>query len=166
MEEWREIYVEGIKTFYSISSLGRVRNNNTGRILKQSTNNEYKRVSLSLGHGKMKMLTVHRLVAEAFIPLLDENKKIVNHIDGKKDNNTVENLEWATYSENAKHAFQNNLIGYQRNRPVRQFSLDGEWLMDFESATKAAEETKTQQSKISSVCNGRRKTANNYKCRF
>lgn len=165
MIKWKKIFYEGQELFYSVSTDGQVRNDNTGRILKQQQNNEYKKVALSLGHGHMKNFNVHRLVAEAFIPN-PEHKEIVNHIDGVRYHNTVDNLEWCTTVENAIHAHQTGLVGYQKMRAVRQFSLNGIWMMDFESATEAARQTNCQQGKITEVCRGNRKTAGNYQWRY
>ena len=98
MEEWRE--VKGYEGIYQISSLGRIRNS-YGRILKPETSrNGYKRITL----WDRKKYQIHRLVAIAFIPN-PENKETVNHKNGIKTDNSVENLEWNTRSENSKHAY-------------------------------------------------------------
>jgi len=59
-------------------------------------------------YGKKKYIMVHVLVAKTFIPN-PENKKCINHKDGNKQNNSIENLEWCSYSENHKHAYKNGL---------------------------------------------------------
>lgn len=165
MEIWKQIIINGVETFYSVSTKGRVKNNKTGRILKQQDTHEYKRVAISLGYGVMKNCFVHRLVAEAFLQN-PENKEIVNHKDGIRFHNDVENLEWCSSSENAIHAHQTGLVGAQKKRPVRQFNLNGEWMMDFESATEAARQCECQQSKITETCGGGRRTAGNYQWRY
>lgn len=52
---------------------------------------------------------VHRLIAQWYLPFDERFCETVNHKDGNKNNNNIENLEWATFSENAKHAWKNNL---------------------------------------------------------
>lgn len=77
-----------------------VRNDNTEHIKQPSTNKDiwYLIVDLYM-NNKSKKVPIHRLVAEAFIPN-PENKATVDHIDGNRKNNSIDNLRWATYSEN------------------------------------------------------------------
>lgn len=101
MEIWKSVKSS---PNYEVSNLGTVKNIKTGKILKVSTNNSgYKLVCLSNNNIRQTGY-IHRLVAEAFIGTnLDTRICVVNHIDGDKNNNTVGNLEWATYTENAYH---------------------------------------------------------------
>lgn len=85
---------------YSINENGMVRNDNTEHIKQPYPNkdNGYLIVDLCM-NNKSKKVPIHRLVAEAFIPN-PENKATVDHIDGNRKNNSIDNLRWATYSEN------------------------------------------------------------------
>ena len=69
-----------------------------------------------MGHAKNKMFTVHRLVALHFVPGRTNERDVVNHKDGNKNNNHVSNLEWVTYSENNKHAFAIGRRDREKNR--------------------------------------------------
>lgn len=92
---------------YSVTEDGQVWSNITNRFLKpQNHVKGYKRVRLSC-NTVWKNHFVHRLVAEAYLPNL-ENKQQVNHKDMNKHNNNVHNLEWVTNGENQKHAYKNN----------------------------------------------------------
>lgn len=122
-EEWRDI--KGYEWLYEISSLGQIislydakHNKFRNKVCKpQNTSNGYLRIGLHKD-GKMKNALIHRLVAVAFIPN-PENKREVNHKNGIKTDNRVENLEWVTAKENMTHAYKTGLLDYTN----RDFSL-------------------------------------------
>lgn len=101
-EAWRRV-----RTYpYEVSSMGRVRNASTKRVLTPAIHNGYKRVSLFLNRMEKRSEYVHRLVALAFCGDPPTIQHEVNHIDGDKLNNACRNIEWATRSENIRHSFQ------------------------------------------------------------
>jgi hypothetical protein len=115
MEIWKEI--KGYEGLYQVSDYGRIKSlshiNHLGKfrpecILGNRLSDRGYHTAVLYSNGKPKSFKVHRLVAKAFIdnPL---NKPHVNHLDGVKSNNFIDNLEWVTISENQKHAFKNGL---------------------------------------------------------
>jgi hypothetical protein len=107
MEIWKTIkrYKD-----YQVSDLGNVKSFKRCNVIyvkKELSKKGYYRVAL-FKDGVRKYFSVNRLVAEAFIPNL-ENKPQVNHINGIKTDDNVKNLEWCTQSENMKHAYKNGL---------------------------------------------------------
>lgn len=138
--EWRKI--NGFEN-YSVSNKGDVRNDRTGRILKQrvGTSGYYQ---IMMGRKTVPQYT-HRLVAMAFIPNPDQ-KPQVDHIDGNKLNNNLENLRWVTISEN-RMAFGYEACNKALQKPVVATHKDGT-VIEFESRNKAAEYFNCDKSKI------------------
>ena len=161
---WKKIIIDNIETNYSVSEDGIIRNDNTNKILSQRIQQGYCHVGLTI-NGKAKSCRVHRLVAQAFIPN-PENKPYVNHIDGIRSNNNVENLEWCTPKENTQHAVKTGLMLPTRERVVIQFSLEGERLAEYVSLAEAARQTNSSVEKIVLCCQMQRKTHNNFQWRY
>lgn len=137
-EEWKEI--KGFPK-YSVSNLGKIKNNETGKILKPyrvgGAGNQYPAVDLY----PKKHIKVHRIVALHFIPN-PENKREVNHKDGDHFNSSAENLEWVTGSENCKHAYKElgkvRLSGSKNPNARRILRVeDGKTFGSLQEATKA-----------------------------
>jgi len=116
MEEiWKDI--KGYEDKYRISNLGRVMSlknkfGNRELILRQYTSNGYCHFTMCKD-SKLKMSRTHQIVAQTFIENPD-NKPYVNHIDGDKRNNFVENLEWCTAKENVIHAYKLGLTSMNK----------------------------------------------------
>ena len=173
--EWRKISIDGN---YLVSDTGIVKSltqkvfNGSGffikegRVLKQHDNgNGYMTVGI-----KNKLYYVHRLVAEAFIEN-SKNKKTVNHKNGIKNDNRVENLEWNTYKENNIHSikflrvkpFKNNP---KMSYPVYKMSMEGKIIDEYPSTREADRQNNLANGATSAVCLGKRMTAGGYRWAF
>ena len=182
-EEWRD--VPGFEGLYQVSNAGRLKSykkNATGKILKLTNRTgDYLRVVLQ-GKGKnQKSIGVHRLVALVFIPNPD-NLPQVNHIDGNKQNNKIDNLEWCSQSENVRHAIRQHpiqlapMLKYNselRPIPLLQMKKDGTIINRFKSGAEASRVTGICCRNILQAAHGtdngrgfKRKSAGGYIWRF
>ena len=134
MEVWKPIV--GTKGFIEVSNMGRVRSllRGTPRVLKTQVDNKgYHRIRVTIEREKMSY-KVHREVAKAFIPN-PANLPQVNHKDGNKDNNSVDNLEWITNIDNAHHAIAHGLWeplfeGSRKENESRKRPVIGHFISD------------------------------------
>lgn len=180
MEQWKDI--EWYAGLYKISVTGEVRSMNYRRSGKECVKksnigkDSYVRIQL-LKDWRYENFRIHRLVAQAFIPN-PENKKVVNHINGIKHDNRVENLEWCTSSENYMHAYNSWLLGdnnFKRNHPkcslwkfwknhhwskkVNQYTKDWKFIKEWDSIADIWRNLLINGSAISMWCRWKLKTA-------
>ena len=189
-EIWKPI--EGTGGVYEVSNTGKVRSLNylghgiTRELAIAKDQKGYLRTRI-YRNGQRVTIKVHREVAKAFIPN-PEQKPEVNHIDGNKENNRVDNLEWATASENVQHAYNAGLKEKTRERcrlmgstagrkaldeirekqktPVVAIKISNGALFEFESQAEAAEKAGTLQPNIHKVLTGKRKSAGGFLFRY
>jgi hypothetical protein len=163
MEEWK--LIKETKN-YEVSNKGNVRRilKNGYKLLKPFKDKDgYLKVCLCENNKRIYRF-VHRLVGIAFIEN-KFNKPTVNHKDGNKSNNTIENLEWATIKEQNNHALSSDLRNMKNDgcsKEVEQYSLDGKLIKTYLSANEAHRQTGFSQGHISEVCRGEKNTYKNY----
>lgn len=155
-EIWKPI--AGYEGTYEISNLGRVKrlkgfHCRADRILKpKKSKSGYLYVNLSQDN-KAKPKTVHRIVAETFLPNPD-NLPQVNHKDEDKANNCVSNLEWCTVSQNINYGTRNDRTKETLSKPVIQKTLSGEFVKLWPSTLEIQYQNKWHHGDILHCCNG------------
>jgi hypothetical protein len=176
-EIWKDI--KGYEGLYQVSNRGRVKRLGGSnkcwkeRILSVRPKADgYTRVALSK-NNKIEYARIHRLVADAFIPAI-ENKPFINHKDLNRSNNNVENLEWCTHQENMNH--RNELLPFKRvtksgienkrSIPVLQMALDGTPLKEWPNALQAAKTLGCSDTGIRRVCLGKRGGVTYFNCKW
>lgn len=147
--------VVGYEDLYEVSNTGKVRRKGKEELTPQTTQIGYIRFHLSKS-GKAKSILAHRIVAKAFI----ENPmgyKTVNHKDENKGNNNVENLEWCDMSYQNKYGKGAIARNKFKEKPVCQYTKDGEFIARFDSVKIAAQKLNLNESSIHCVCKGTRR---------
>lgn len=173
METWKDI--KGYKDIYQVSNMGRVKSicritncNNSKivrkeRILKPCKTKHYLNIYLYNKQGERKSILLHRLVALYFVDNKDRLNEI-DHIDGNSLNNHADNLRWVTHKDNCnnpitKSRYKGRISAKQK--PVKCFSLDGEFIEEFDNITIAAYKTKSHRENISKCYKGIYNKTNN-----
>lgn len=148
-------------SMYRLSNIhGTLKRVGKPKVLKPSKDKRgYLVVNLYDGNGKPKSAKVHRLVANAFLEN-KENKRCVCHIDNNPANNNVRNLYWGTDKENQDQAWNDGL--HKTEKPVKQFSLSGEFIAEYKSQADASRKSNIPQQNINKCVCGHRKSAGGY----
>lgn len=168
---WRAI--TGYEGYYEVSTTGRIRSLDRVVIDRRDQKRLLRGHEMKLTHnadgymvvnlrkfGKSEVVGVHILVATAFLPN-PHNLPMVNHIDGVKEHNNIENLEWATYSYNNIHALQHKLRK-PRSSEIVQLTEDGEIVDVYDSAAEAARRTGISSAAILQCVNHRTYSAGGF----
>lgn len=160
-EQWKKIP----NYHYSISSYGRVRNDESLLLLQGSLASGYLKVRLSK-EGKAKDYMIHKLVYCCFnnLSAIPEGY-VIDHIDANKLNNNLENLRLITLSENVISAYYTQKTNASCKQ-VEQLTLDGKFIQTFASCAEAARYLNLDSSTISKVCRGKNKSHGGFLFRY
>jgi len=146
-EEWRNMKILCLSA-YDVSSLGRVRNTFSGHIHSDKPRLDgYVSFYPFTDGGERKSIKIHNVVAAMFIPN-PENKPTIDHIDRNRSNNRVENLRWATYSEQRGNIKKVEATG----RTIIQYSLNGQIIREWGKISDASKELKIKDRDICQAC--------------
>ena len=148
---------------YAISNLGNIKNVKTGRVLKLCLNPRGYYSYTFYKKGIRKTFRIHRLVALYFIDN-PNNLPYVNHIDGNKTNNRVENLEWCTAKQNDEHARRTGLK--VQEKPVLAENIENGERIAFKSVSEAGAILGINKGSISKVLHWKRNKVHGYKFYF
>lgn len=175
----REIWknVKGYENLYLVSNYGNIKRIGKNKNRKFNvTRNGYALVNL-YKNGVSKNISVHRIVAEAFLKNI-YNLPQVNHKNGVKTDNRVENLEWISVKENIKHSYRalgrktskgnkGNINRITKStKPLIQYDLDGNFVKVWGSKENASRELKIDSATISNCCRDKRKSTGHYKWKY
>jgi len=153
--EWRNMAILGFSN-YSVSPDGRVMNITRSTLMYNTVRpDRYLIVSLTNDNREKKGLLVHRAVALMYIPN-PENKPTVNHKDHKRDNNNVNNLEWATHSEQILDAYKFTKMVTMKARQIGKFEYDNATVAVYSSVREAAKSSHKTLKEIRRLCNENR----------
>ena len=160
---WRGVV--GFENYYAVSNTGLIWSYRRNKTLTPKIDKYgYKAVSLFV-NGVPYYRTVHRLVAEAFIPN-PLNLSTVNHINEIKTDNEVTNLEWASIKDNDNHGTRNQRMADSKcHKPVEQLLSDGTTIV-YKGVKDAARKTGVHRCSIANCCKGIFKMAGGYKWRY
>lgn len=161
IEIWKDVpEVFNLRNKYEISSLGKLRNKTTNKLLSLKPNCDgYVKKTLRLNNNKLKSFYCHIIVAKTFIPNPD-NKPTVNHINKIRNDNRLVNLEWATYSEqNLKIEGE---IGTKRGKSIRQYDLKGNFIKQWDKATDVENEIGISRKNIQKVLTNQRRQSGGF----
>lgn len=159
--------IKGYEGLYQVSNYGRVRslvdcNAQTRELILKARMNRCGYLAITLHkNAKMKTYSIHRLVAEAFIPNPD-GLPCVNHIDEDKTNNRADNLEWCTAKYNCNYGTRNKRGTQKRSKRIYQYTKDGAFIQSYNSLKEAQKQTGTKGGAISRASHNIRKSAGGY----